>query len=243
MMIVDPKHRFPLVRFMPYGDQLAELPHFASPVTRAPAAPDLQVRREGRLVRASRRIFDVTMSLVMAVFLAPVMLLAALAIAIDSPGPVFYRQTSVGLNGRPFRITKFRSMRRDAEGAGVAVWAATEDPRITAVGRILRKYRIDELPQFFDVLRGDMSIIGPRPERPEFVAILRESIPDYDLRHAVKPGITGLAQVRYAYGASVEDARIKHIYDTEYLRKRSFLLDGKILIETVSVVLFGKGAR
>ncbi len=242
-MIVDPKHRFPLLRFMADGDQVAELPSFASPVTRGYTLRDPQIRQEGRMSRASRRLFDVTMSLVMAVFLAPVMIMAAIAIAIDSPGPVFYRQTRVGLNGRPFRITKFRSMRRDAEGAGVAVWASTGDPRITAVGRILRKYRIDELPQFFDVLRGDMSIIGPRPERPEFVEVLRESIPDYDLRHAVKPGITGLAQVRYAYGASVEDARIKHIYDTEYLRKRSFSLDGKILIETVSVVLFGKGAR
>ncbi len=190
-----------------------------------------------------RRVFDVLFSILMLIIVTPLMLAAAIAIKIDSQGPVFYRQTRVGLNGGLFRITKFRSMRQDAEKAGLAVWASPVDDRVTAVGRFLRKFRIDELPQFFDVLRGDMSVVGPRPERPEFVDILQESIPNYQLRHLVKPGITGLAQVRYCYGASVDDARVKHVYDTIYLKKRSLLLDGRILIETVSVVLFGKGAR
>jgi lipopolysaccharide/colanic/teichoic acid biosynthesis glycosyltransferase len=190
-----------------------------------------------------RRVFDVLFSIVMLIIVAPVMLAAAISNKIDSQGPVFYRQTRVGLNSGLFRITKFRSMRQDAESAGLAVWASPVDDRVTSVGRFLRKYRIDELPQFFDVLRGDMSVVGPRPERPEFVDILQEAIPDYHLRHLVKPGITGLAQVRYCYGASVDDARVKHVYDKIYLNKRSLSFDGRILIETVSVVLFGKGAR
>jgi lipopolysaccharide/colanic/teichoic acid biosynthesis glycosyltransferase len=190
-----------------------------------------------------RRFFDVFFSVGMLVFLTPLMLIVALAIKIDSKGPVFYRQSRVGLNEVSFKITKFRSMCADAEKSGLAVWAAPSDSRVTRFGRLMRKYRIDELPQFLDVVRGDMSVVGPRPERPEFVAILQDSIPDYDLRHAVKPGITGLAQVRYCYGASIDDAKIKHIYDTEYLKTRSLLLDGKILFETVAVVLFGKGAR
>ena len=206
-------------------------------------APMGDTRQAGNFSDKIRRAFDVLFSIFMLIALAPLMLVAALAIKLDSKGPVFYRQTRVGLNGAPFRITKFRSMRQDAEKAGVAVWASTGDCRITQVGCFLRKFRIDELPQFFDVLRGDMSVVGPRPERPEFVEILQEAIPDYDLRHSVKPGITGLAQVRYSYGASVDDARIKHIYDTEYLKERSLRLDGRIIVETVAVVLFGKGAR
>jgi len=190
-----------------------------------------------------RRAFDIVFSLLMILFVAPIMVVASIAIVMSSPGPIFYRQTRVGLNGKLFRITKFRSMRQDAEPTGQAVWALPADPRVTEVGAVLRKYRIDELPQFFDVLRGDMSVIGPRPERPEFVTILREAIPDYDRRHGVKPGITGLAQIRYCYGASVDDAHVKHIYDTEYLNNRSLILDSKILVGTVSVVLFGKGAR
>lgn len=190
-----------------------------------------------------RRVFDVLFSFLMLIIVAPLMVATAIAIRIDSRGPVFYRQVRVGLNGDLFRITKFRSMRQDAEKSGLAVWASAVDDRVTSVGRVLRKYRIDELPQFFDVLRGDMSVVGPRPERPEFVSILQESIPDYHLRHMVKPGITGLAQVRYSYGASVDDARVKHVYDKIYLNKRSLSLDGRILVETVSVVLFGKGAR
>ncbi len=207
------------------------------------AAPLGNAQQAGDFSDKIRRGFDVLFSIFMLITLAPVMLLAAVAIRLDSKGPVFYRQTRVGLNGAPFRITKFRSMRQDAEKSGVAVWAATGDSRVTKVGCFLRKYRIDELPQFLDVLRGDMSVVGPRPERPEFVELLQEAIPDYDLRHSVKPGITGLAQVRYSYGASVDDARVKHIYDTEYLKKRSLRLDGRIVVETVAVVLFGKGAR
>jgi lipopolysaccharide/colanic/teichoic acid biosynthesis glycosyltransferase len=207
------------------------------------SAPLGNAQQAGDFSDKIRRVFDILFSVFMLIAVAPLMAAAAVAIKLDSEGPVFYRQTRVGLNGAHFRITKFRSMRQDAEKAGVAVWASTGDCRITPVGCLLRKFRIDELPQFLDVLRGDMSVVGPRPERPEFVEILQEAIPDYNLRHTVKPGITGLAQVRYSYGASIDDARVKHIYDTEYLKNRSLRLDGRIVVETVAVVLFGKGAR
>jgi len=174
---------------------------------------------------------------------APVMLLATLAIKLDSRGPVFYRQERVGLGGRSFQCVKFRSMCVDAESDGVARWATKNDSRVTRVGAFLRKTRIDELPQLFSVLKGEMSIVGPRPERPEFVAKLRSQIPFYDLRHGVKPGVTGWAQVRYSYGASVEDARRKHQFDLYYLKNNTLLLDLQILIETVTVVLFREGAQ
>jgi len=198
---------------------------------------------QGPARRFAKRAFDVVSSAFLLVVAAPVMLLAALAIKLDSRGPVFYRQERVGLGGRSFLCVKFRSMCTDAESDGVARWAAKNDSRVTRVGAFLRKTRIDELPQLISVLKGEMSIVGPRPERPEFVAQLRTQIPFYDLRHGVKPGVTGWAQVRYSYGASVEDARKKHQFDLYYLKNNTLLLDLQILIETVTVVLFREGAQ
>ncbi len=198
---------------------------------------------QGGLRQASKRVFDVVSSSVLLILAAPVMLLTAVVIRLDSPGPVLYRQERVGLGGRSFQCIKFRSMRTDAEKDGVARWATKNDSRITRVGAFIRKTRIDELPQLFSVLAGEMSMVGPRPERPSFVAQLREQIPYYDLRHTVKPGLTGWAQVRYAYGASLEDARKKHQFDLYYVKNNSVLLDLQVLIETVSVVLFREGAH
>jgi sugar transferase (PEP-CTERM system associated) len=190
-----------------------------------------------------KRAFDLLVSLVLFVATAPVMLVTALAIKLESPGPVIFRQVRVGRAGRPFTVLKFRSMRADAEKDGVARWATAGDARVTAVGRIIRKLRIDELPQLINVLRGEMSFVGPRPERPEFVAGLKEQIPFYDLRHSVKPGLTGWAQVRYCYGASVEDARTKLQFDLYYVKNHSLFLDILVLFETVRVILFREGAR
>jgi exopolysaccharide biosynthesis polyprenyl glycosylphosphotransferase len=176
----------------------------------------------------------------MMLLLAPIMLLAAIAIKLDSPGSVFYSQTRTGLNGETFKVYKFRSMYQDAEKRG-AQWASEQDPRITRVGRWLRILRIDELPQIWNVLRGDMSLIGPRPERPEFDIKLSEAIPYYNLRYLVKPGITGWAQVMYPYGASIEDAYEKFAYDLYYIKNFSFWLDIAITLKTVRVVLLGKG--
>ncbi len=168
------------------------------------------------------------------------MVLTMVAIKLDSPGPVFYSQVRTGLYGKPFRVYKFRSMYQDAEKRG-AQWACQYDPRITKVGYWLRVLRIDELPQIFNVLRGDMSLIGPRPERPEFDIKLKEEIPYYELRYLVKPGITGWAQVLYPYGASVEDAYEKLAYDLYYIKNYSLWLDIAIAFKTVRVVLLGKG--
>jgi len=198
---------------------------------------------QGPARRFAKRAFDMVSSACLLVIAAPVMLLAALAIKLDSRGPVFYRQERVGLGGRTFLCVKFRSMGTDAESDGVARWASKNDSRVTRVGAFLRKTRIDELPQLLSVLKGEMSIVGPRPERPEFVARLKSQIPFYDLRHGVKPGVTGWAQVRYTYGASVEDARRKHQFDLYYLKNNTLLLDLQILIETVTVVLFREGAQ
>jgi len=198
---------------------------------------------QGPARRLAKRAFDVVTSAMLLVIAAPVMLLTALAIKADSRGPVFYRQERVGLGGRAFQCVKFRSMCIDAESDGVARWATKNDSRVTRVGAFLRKTRIDELPQLFSVLKGEMSIVGPRPERPEFVAKLKSQIPFYDLRHGVKPGVTGWAQVRYSYGASVEDARKKHQFDLYYLKNNTLLLDLQILVETVTVVLFREGAQ
>lgn len=194
------------------------------------------------LAQAVKRGVDILLALVGLAVALPVMLLVALAIKLDSRGPMLFRQERVGQNGRIFVINKFRSMRADAEAAG-AVWAARNDPRITRVGRVLRKNRLDELPQLVNVLAGDMSFIGPRPERPEFVHTLRRQIPFYTERLAVKPGITGWAQVRYAYGASVEDGLEKLQYDLYYIKHLSLFLDVLILLSTVQVVLFARGAR
>jgi sugar transferase (PEP-CTERM system associated) len=194
---------------------------------------------------ASKRVFDIASATLLLVLAAPVMILTAIAILLESGigQPVLYRQERVGEGGRVFRVLKFRSMRTDAEKDGVARWASANDDRITRVGRFIRKVRIDELPQIFNVLRGDMSFVGPRPERPQFVEQLTREIPYFGLRHCVKPGITGWAQLRYAYGASVEDAAEKLKYDLYYVKKHSLLFDAAILLQTVEVVLFGKGAR
>jgi sugar transferase (PEP-CTERM system associated) len=198
---------------------------------------------QGPARRLAKRSFDIVSSSLLLLIASPLMLLAALAIRLDSRGPVFYRQERVGLGGRTFQCVKFRSMRTDAESDGVARWATKNDSRVTRIGAFMRKTRIDELPQLLSVLRGEMSIVGPRPERPEFVAKLKDQIPFYDLRHGVKPGVTGWAQVRYSYGASMEDARKKHQFDLYYLKNNTLLLDLQILIETVTVVLFREGAQ
>lgn len=196
---------------------------------------------QGHVRQLTKRAFDVVSSGALLLLASPVMLLAAVAIKLDSKGPVFYSQERVGLGGRAFRCIKFRSMRTDAEKDGVARWATKNDSRVTRIGAFIRKTRIDELPQLISVLRGEMSMVGPRPERPTFVEQLREQIPYYDLRHTVKPGLTGWAQVRYAYGASIDDARRKHQFDLYYVKNNSLLLDLLVLIETVSVVLFREG--
>jgi exopolysaccharide biosynthesis polyprenyl glycosylphosphotransferase len=192
---------------------------------------------------AVRRTFDVVVSLTLLAVTLPLLLVAMAAIRMESPGPVFYRQERVGRGGRVYSILKLRSMVPDAEAGGAARWASRGDPRVTRVGRILRRTRIDEIPQVINVLRGDMALIGPRPERPAFTASLAQVIPHYHARALVKPGITGWAQVNYPYGASVEDARAKLAYDLYYLDRRSLFLDLLILIATVRVVLFQEGSR
>jgi sugar transferase (PEP-CTERM system associated) len=198
---------------------------------------------QGRAREITKRVFDIVSSATLLVLGAPLMLMTAVMIRLDSRGPILYQQERVGLGGETFQCIKFRSMRTDAEKDGVARWATKNDNRITRVGAFIRKTRIDELPQLFSVLRGEMSMVGPRPERPSFVAQLREQIPYYDLRHTVKPGLTGWAQVRFSYGASLDDARRKHQFDLYYVKNNSLLLDLQVLIETVSVVLFREGAH
>jgi lipopolysaccharide/colanic/teichoic acid biosynthesis glycosyltransferase len=173
----------------------------------------------------------------------PATLFTALWIFVEDRGPVFYKQERVGEDGRIFEVLKFRSMRIDAEKGGTPQWASKHDSRVTRIGRIIRKVRIDEIPQVINVLRGDMSFVGPRPERPFFVEKLCQDVPYYNMRHSIKPGITGLAQVRYPYGASVEDAVQKLQYDLYYVKNNSLFLDILILIDTLQVVLFGKGGR
>jgi exopolysaccharide biosynthesis polyprenyl glycosylphosphotransferase len=194
-----------------------------------------------RPCRALKRSIDVAGSLVMTLLAAPVMVVSAILIRLTSPGPVFYRQERLGQYGRPFMVLKFRSMRADAEAGSGPVWAAENDNRITPVGRLLRKFRIDELPQLFNVLKGEMSFVGPRPERPCFMDSLRHEIPYYDVRHYVRPGITGWAQVMYPYGASIGDAYEKLQYDLYYAKHMSLLLDLTIMVKTVRVVLLGRG--
>ena len=196
---------------------------------------------QGPARQIAKRAFDIICSGSLLLLASPVMLLTMLAIKLDSPGPIIYRQERIGLGGRGFMCLKFRSMRTDAEKDGVARWAAKNDARVTRIGAFIRKTRIDELPQLLSVLKGEMSLVGPRPERPSFVAQLKEQIPFYDVRHSVKPGVTGWAQVRYSYGASLEDARRKHQFDLYYVKNNSLFLDLLVLIETVSVVLFREG--
>jgi sugar transferase (PEP-CTERM system associated) len=195
-----------------------------------------------RATRLVKRLFDLTGALIGIVAGAPIMLLTALAVRLDSPGPALYRQERVGQNGRLFTLCKFRSMRIDAE-QGTPVWASAHDDRVTRVGRFIRLTRLDELPQFWNVLRGEMSFVGPRPERPFFVQQLTESIPFYAARHAVKPGVTGWAQVRYRYGASVEDALEKLRYDLYYTKHLSLVFDLTILVDTIKVMVCRKGAQ
>jgi exopolysaccharide biosynthesis polyprenyl glycosylphosphotransferase len=198
---------------------------------------------QGLLTKIMKRILDVAVSLSLLVLTLPVMVVTAFLIKLDSPGPVLYRQQRLGLHGKVFTLCKFRSMRVDAEAGGDPRWAQHRDPRITRVGRFIRAMRIDELPQLINVLLGEMSMIGPRPERPHFVEQLSRVIPLYRQRAYVKPGITGWAQVNYPYGASVEDAREKLAYDLYYVKNRSLLLDVLILFATVRVILFREGAR
>jgi exopolysaccharide biosynthesis polyprenyl glycosylphosphotransferase len=193
--------------------------------------------------RLIERSFDILLSLLIMIVTAPVLLVTAALIKIDSKGPIFYRQTRVGLFGVPFEIIKFRSMRLDAEQAGAPVWATKRDPRVTKIGAILRLLRIDELPQLFNVLRGEMSVIGPRPERPHFVDDLAARIPHYRDRAVAKPGITGWAQINYPYGASVEDARRKLAYDLYYIKHRSLMMDFRICVATIRVIILREGAR
>ncbi|MFL5283184.1 MAG: sugar transferase [Rhodopila sp.] len=197
----------------------------------------------GRSGAALKRCCDILIALVITLLTLPVMALAVVAIRLDSPGPIIYRQQRVGQFGRIFTVFKFRSMRIDAEACGKPRWAQTGDPRVTRVGRFIRASRIDELPQLANVLRGEMSLVGPRPERPLFVEQLVQVIPFYRQRAYVKPGLTGWAQVNYPYGASVEDAHEKLAYDLYYVKHRSFWLDLVILLRTVRVVLFREGAR
>lgn len=187
------------------------------------------------------RCFDVTFALLLLLFAAPLLVAIAVAIKIDSEGPILFRQVRTGLHGRTFVVYKFRSMRHDAERIAGPVWAAERDERVTGVGRLLRLFRLDELPQAFNVLKGDMSMVGPRPERPCFVDQLVQEIPFYNLRHYLKPGITGWAQVMYRYGASVEDSYEKLQYDFYYAKHKSFRCDAAILLKTVRIVLFGCG--
>ena len=190
-----------------------------------------------------KRIFDLICSAVLILLASPVMLIAAIMIKLESKGPVFYSQERVGVNSKTFFVHKFRSMRTDAEKDGKPVWAAAQDSRVTRVGNIIRRLRIDELPQIFNVFKGEMSLVGPRPERPYFVDQLAREIPYYAVRHSVKPGVTGWAQVRYHYGATVEDSQEKLQYDLYYVKNHTLFLDLVVLLETVGVVLTGKGAR
>ncbi len=199
--------------------------------------------RQSALRNVVKRSFDLLVSAVLIVLTAPILLLASLLIAAEGGGPIIFRQERVGFRGRTFTVLKLRSMSRDAEQDGKATWAARNDARITRVGRLIRRFRIDELPQLLNVLKGEMSFVGPRPERPEFVAMLTEQIPFYAVRHSVKPGLTGWAQVRYSYGATVEQSIRKLEYDLYYVKNHALLLDLVILLETVRVVLLGEGAR
>jgi sugar transferase (PEP-CTERM system associated) len=197
----------------------------------------------GRRARANeviRIVIHRLVALIGAILSLPIVVVTALLIKIDSTGPVLYKQERVGKNGRTFSLMKFRSMCVDAEKNG-PVWASDGDDRMTRMGRIIRKIRVDEIPQFWNILRGDMNFVGPRPERPHFVAQLAEEISYYEQRHLIEPGLTGWAQIKYAYGASIEDAKNKLEYDLYYIKNQSLMLDATIMFETIKTILFGKG--
>jgi exopolysaccharide biosynthesis polyprenyl glycosylphosphotransferase len=192
--------------------------------------------------RLLRRLLSLAVSFLALVICLPFIPLIILAVRLSSPGPIFFSQTRVGRRGRPFTAYKFRTMRQDAEANG-AVWAAKDDPRVTPVGGFMRKTRLDEIPQLWNVLRGDMAFVGPRPERPEFVHWLSQEIPFYDLRHMIRPGITGWAQVRYQYGASLEETKRKLEYDLYYVKHQSIGLDLLIMFETIKTIILRRGAQ
>lgn len=198
--------------------------------------------RQAKLTELSRSIVHWLVAFVGAILSLPIVLITVVLIKLESRGPVFYKQERVGKNGRTFVLTKFRSMRVDAEQDG-PVWASKGDSRTTRVGRVIRKIRVDEIPQFWHILKGEMSFVGPRPERPHFVAQLAEEIPFYEQRHLIAPGLTGWAQIKYPYGASIEDARQKLQYDLFYIKNQGLILDAIILFETVKIILFGRGAQ
>lgn len=201
------------------------------------------VRFARRKFRQFKRCFDVVVSIIGLVAASPILFISAIIIKVVSPGPVLFRQKRVGKGGNLFNIYKLRTMEPDAEKETGAVWAKENDPRLILFGRFLRKTRIDELPQFINVLKGEMSIVGPRPERPEFVKELKQVIPGYDKRLMVTPGITGLAQVRHRYDETIADVKEKIKYDLLYIRKMCLMVDLRILFRTVFVVLSGQGAR
>ncbi|MFH0874124.1 MAG: sugar transferase [Candidatus Komeilibacteria bacterium] len=184
-----------------------------------------------------KRLEDIFLSLILAIVTSPISLLLILIIKLESPGPIFYTQIRTGRGGKIFRAIKFRSMRHNAESAGQAVWASKQDPRITRIGRLIRTSRLDEIPQVINILRSEMSFVGPRPERPEFIKILGEQIPYYNERLLVKPGLTGWAQINYPYGDSIEDALVKLQFDLFYIKNRSFTLDASIILKTINTVL------
>ena len=198
--------------------------------------------RQKKLAELSRYVVHWLVALLGAILSLPILIVTAVLIKLESKGPIFYKQERVGKNGRTFVLTKFRSMRVDAEQDG-PVWAQKGDDRTTRVGRVIRKVRIDEIPQFWNILKGEMSFVGPRPERPHFVAQLAQEIPFYEQRHLIAPGLTGWAQIKYPYGASIEDARQKLQYDLYYIKNQSLMLDAIILFETVKIILFGRGAQ
>ena len=198
--------------------------------------------RQARLAAISRTAVHWVVAFIAFMLCLPIIIVTGLLIKLDSQGPIFYKQERVGKNGRTFVLTKFRSMKVDAEKSG-PVWASKGDDRTTRVGRVIRKMRIDEIPQFWNILKGEMSFVGPRPERPHFVAQLAEEIPYYEQRHLIAPGLTGWAQIKYPYGASIEDARQKLQYDLFYIKNYNLVLDAVIMFETIKIILFGRGAQ
>ncbi len=198
--------------------------------------------RQAKVAELLRSTVHWLVALIGAILALPIIIVTAILIKLESRGPVFYKQERVGKNGRTFTLTKFRSMRVDAEKEG-PVWASKGDTRTTRVGRVIRKIRVDEIPQFWNILKGEMSFVGPRPERPHFVAQLAQAIPFYEQRHLIAPGLTGWAQIKYPYGASTEDARQKLQYDLFYIKNQGLMLDAIILFETIKIILFGRGAQ